>query len=97
MEHLVKVLHGVGILTMGTSAEGEAEYDLSFVKTKGAEIQGRGMIAADLSLLRSAANASDLKLRTSEGRIVELAVRYIHADTNSADVEVRGELPDLED
>jgi hypothetical protein len=33
----------------------------------------------------------------SEGMVVELAVTYVHADTNSADVEVRGKVANLED
>jgi hypothetical protein len=87
-------LRGSGVLCLGTTAVGRADYDFEGYVTKPGEVSGSGEIRTTVEALREVFGRNDVRLLTDDGKRFDLKFsRVVLTDTSkSAHVDVTGEL-----
>ena len=88
-------LRGTGLLLCGNAAVGPMQYDFDGYLSKAGQVTSCGEIRLSASVLKEVFGRADLRLQTTDGRLLGLrfSERRMSADGGAAHVDVVGELP----
>jgi hypothetical protein len=87
-------LRGLGVLCLGTTTVGRAEYDFEGYLTKPGEVTGSGEIRTTVEALKQVFGRKDVHLLTDDGKLFDLkfSQMVLTETSKSAHVDVTGEL-----